>query len=134
MELSCRRELNFQYFQIRMKYRKHAGSRLPFFQDAWGENTGFDVKCLSVYPPLEDSKISIFEGCPMRNQRKSMIRRCRFWVENGGLPILETPRSRPREGVGEGINPYPSEEGIRNWLIWLNLVNWILGKGINGVG
>ena len=51
----------FNIFE-KMKYRRNAGSRLPFFEDAWGENTGFDDTVLSAYPPLGDSKISIFEG------------------------------------------------------------------------
>ena len=72
----------------------------------------------------------------MRNQQKSMISRCSFWLENenGDLTILYTPRSSPREGVGEGINPYPSEGIHWIWLIWLNLVNWIMGNGTTGVG
>ena len=52
---------------------------------------------------------------------------------NTAIPpqIEATGRGRGRD---KSLNPYPREGIHWIWLIWLNLVNWILGKGINGVG
>ena len=41
--------------------------RLQFFEDALYENAVFSDTTLSVYPPWDNSEISIFEGCLLPN-------------------------------------------------------------------
>ena len=77
LELSCRRELDFQYFEENEK-RKNACLQLQFFEDASCENAVFSDLTISLLPPWDNSKTSIFEGCPMRNHRKSIISRGPF--------------------------------------------------------
>ena len=59
----------------KIKQAKVVAARLQFLRDALCENAFFSDMAISVHPPCGDSNISIFEGCSVRNHRKSIFNR-----------------------------------------------------------